>query len=76
MKKFKPSDFEDSLRHTFENSVVSEQVKECKFCDFEHAVTKGRARWHCPNCDRDYSLEYVFYREAVQKDELLDKENK
>lgn len=48
--------------------------KECKFCDFEHPVHKGRARWHCPNCDRDYSLEYFIYQEALMKEkELQDK---
>lgn len=33
--------------------------KECKICDYENPVRKWRARWHCPKCDRDYSLEYL-----------------
>lgn len=34
-------------------------------CDMDNPVKKGRATWCCPDCGRDYSLEYVLYQEAL-----------
>ena len=34
-------------------------------CDFEGAVLKGRARWHCSKCGRDLGIEYFFWAEAA-----------
>jgi transposase-like protein len=33
--------------------------------DFERARRVGRARWVCPKCNRDITLEYYFWAEAV-----------
>lgn len=37
----------------------------CAVCDFENAKLLGRARWCCPKCGRDFSLEYLFWAEAA-----------
>ena len=36
--------------------------KECKMCDYDNPVRKWRWHWCCPNCDRDYSLEYLLLK--------------
>jgi hypothetical protein len=42
------------------------ELYECKpYCDFEKAVSRGRARWHCGVCGRDLGIEYFFWAEAV-----------
>ena len=49
----------------------------CKVCDFENAKVVGRAKWCCPICGRDYSMEYLFWAEAVHPEwfnEMLNKE--
>lgn len=33
--------------------------KDCKH-DFEHPVRLGRAKYICPKCDKDITLELVF----------------
>ena len=38
-------------------------MTECKNCDFENPVRKGRAEYCCPNCDRDYTIELVLINE-------------
>jgi len=44
--------------------------EECKpNCDFTKAVLKGRARWCCAKCGRDFSLEYLFWYEAEHEGE-------
>lgn len=40
-------------------------MAECKQCDFENAKVVSRAKWCCPNCGRDYSIEYIFWAEAA-----------
>lgn len=37
--------------------------KECKNCDYENYVRKGRAYLVCPNCGRDITLELVLMSE-------------
>lgn len=44
---------------------LDENVECFGHCDFENPVHKARATWCCPNCGRDYSLEYLFYYEAT-----------
>lgn len=37
--------------------------------DYVNFVRKGRARYHCPKCDADISLECVFMAEAMEESE-------
>lgn len=37
----------------------------CQVCDFENAKLVSRAKWCCPNCGRDFSLEYFFWVKAA-----------
>lgn len=39
-------------------------------CDFEKAVLKGRAKWCCAKCGRDFSLEYLFWVQAAHPEWL------
>lgn len=32
--------------------------------DYEHPVRKGRARYHCPKCGKDISMEVILLAEA------------
>ena len=42
---------------------------ECKpHCDLTNPVMRGRATWLCRKCGRDFSLEYLFWYQADQKD--------
>lgn len=41
------------------------QPVECEACDFENAKRVGRAKFCCPNCGRDFSLEYLLWVEAA-----------
>lgn len=50
--------------------------KECQQCDFDNPTKKGRGYWCCPNCGRDYSVEYVMLWEARLEDEKLKKNTK
>ena len=39
---------------------------ECDCLKFiESAVRKGRARYHCVNCDKDVSITWFYYQLAV-----------
>lgn len=40
-------------------------TERCKECDFENPRKVGRAKWCCPDCGRDYSLEYLLWAEAA-----------
>ena len=49
---------------------------ECKpNCDYSKAVQKGRARWCCAKCGRDFGLEYLFWYEATQQKLTTDELN-
>lgn len=39
--------------------VMNCMEKDCKH-DFEHPVRLGRAKYICPKCDKDITLELVF----------------
>lgn len=39
-------------------------MRECKTCDYENAVRKGRALYVCPKCGRDLTLELVLMHDA------------
>jgi ribosomal protein L37AE/L43A len=39
-------------------------TKECKRCDYDNPIYKHKAIWYCPNCKRDYSLEYILIKQA------------
>ena len=52
-------------------------MEECKRCDFEHPIHAARAKWLCPVCKRDYSLEYYFYYSSRHNsEEKINKELK
>lgn len=38
--------------------------KRCEVCDFENAKRVSRAKWCCPDCGRDYSLEYLLWADV------------
>ena len=49
-------------------------------CDFENAIVVGRATWLCPNCNRDFSIEYLYWAQAVhpewfESDKQKEKQN-
>lgn len=37
--------------------------KPCRH-DYENVVRKGRARYHCPKCGKDISMEVILLAEA------------
>lgn len=49
------------------------EENDCQ-CDFENAVLVSRAKWLCPKCGQDFSLEYLFWAEAAHP-EWFDEEN-
>lgn len=51
------------------------KIPECEVCDFENALRRGRATWVCPDCGRDFSLEYLFWLEATHPEEAVSKES-
>ena len=46
---------------------MSDALPECKQCDFEHPVQPQRFEWRCPNCGRDYTLEYIMWHRNEEK---------
>lgn len=53
---------------------MTEQKKECKVCDYENAVCASRAKWVCPNCKRDFSLEYVIWAKTAHPEWFYQKQ--
>lgn len=49
-----------------------QKIPECEICDFENALKRGRATWVCPDCGRDFSMEYLFWYQATHPE--LDEE--
>ena len=41
-----------------------QEKKECKDCDYDNAIRKGRAYHVCPKCGKDLTLELVLMYEA------------
>lgn len=63
---------------TFRSNADSEPAKgavACLVCDFENAKLVSRAKWCCPKCGRDFSLEYLFWAEAAHPEWLEDVPN-
>jgi transposase-like protein len=52
--------------------TTTTEALQCDRCDFEHPKIVGRARWHCPKCGRDYSIEYLFWAEAAHPEWFAD----
>lgn len=47
-------------------------VEPCQVCDFENARLVSRAKWCCPTCGRDFSLEYLLWAEAAHPEWFKD----
>ena len=47
------------------DAVLGAGCCKCVVCDFKNARLVSRAKWCCPNCGRDFSLEYLFWAKAV-----------
>ena len=42
-------------------------MKECRQCDYENPIRKGRAYWVCKDCWRDITIELFFIIEEFNK---------
>ncbi|MEQ1560391.1 MAG: hypothetical protein ABL933_15830 [Methyloglobulus sp.] len=51
----------DGIKRWFDNN----EPVECPACDYESAKLVSRAKWCCPKCGRDFSVEYLFWAEAA-----------
>jgi transposase-like protein len=58
---------EQDKEQSINSNIHLEKCTPC--CDFDNPVHAGRAKWLCPDCNRDYSLEYFLYQEA-EEDEI------
>lgn len=47
-------------------------MSECRQCNFDKPVRKGRAHYCCPDCGRDYSLEMYFLYKAQHPEQFED----
>ena len=49
--------------------MQNKKVKECKDCDYDNAIRKGRAYYVCPRCGRDLTLELLLLKQAEKRDD-------
>ena len=43
------------------------KTKECKTCDYDNPIKKGRAYYVCKDCGRDITLELVLIEKAYER---------